>query len=138
MKIILLVFIIVLPFSGFAQDTPDTSVYSSVLRTGETIAFGDRSINFKGVISDSRCPRKVSCVWAGEAKVLVEILKNGKLIEEKIIVIDSANNLLNTSDEDYHYYVLGMDLRPYPTVDKENQPEYTLTVKVVKEVLQQE
>lgn len=100
---------------------------------------GDKSVNFKKVISDSRCPRNVSCVWAGEAKVLVEILENGKLLEEKILVIDSANNLLNSSDEDYHYNVLGMDLRPYPTVKAKGiQPDYTLTVKVVKKLLQQD
>lgn len=139
MKIVFLILILLLPLTTIAQDTLETSVYSSVLNLGEAFSVGDKSVNFKSVISDSRCPRSVSCIWAGEAKVLVEIFEDGKFVEEKIIIIDSANNLLNTSDEDYYYNILGMDLRPYPTVEtKEIQPDYTLTVKVVKEMLQQE
>lgn len=139
MKIVFLILILLLPLTTIAQDTLETSVYSSVLNLGEAFSVGDKSVNFKSVISDSRCPRSVSCIWAGEAKVLVEIFEDGKFVEEKIIIIDSAKNLLNTSDEDYHYNILGMDLRPYPTVEtKEIQPDYTLTVKVVKEMLQQE
>lgn len=139
MKIVFLILILLLPLTTIAQDTLETSVYSSVLNLGEAFSVGDKSVNFKSVISDSRCPRSVSCIWAGEAKVLVEIFEDGKFVEEKIIIIDSANNLLNTSDEGYNYNILGMDLRPYPTVEtKEIQPDYTLTVKVVKEMLQQE
>lgn len=50
------------------QDSP-----SLELKTGEQAAIGNVTIKFKKVLSDSRCPRGVTCIWAGEAKVLVAI-----------------------------------------------------------------
>jgi hypothetical protein len=43
------------------------------LKVGESspVAETDFEIGFDGVPSDSRCPKNVQCVWAGEAKVVL-------------------------------------------------------------------
>lgn len=35
-------------------------------------------VELVGVVTDSRCPRDVTCMWAGEVKVLVSIRDNEK------------------------------------------------------------
>ena len=49
------------------QDLPLKIDYS------KTVVFKDVAISFVKVLSDSRCPKNVQCVQAGEAKVLVRI-----------------------------------------------------------------
>ena len=44
-------------------------------------------IEFVKVISDSRCPKNVQCVWAGEAKILVKVYRNGVFDSEEQLTI---------------------------------------------------
>ena len=39
---------------------------------------GEVGVRFVAVTEDSRCPRDVTCVWAGEVKVQLEIMESGK------------------------------------------------------------
>jgi hypothetical protein len=43
----------------------------------------DREIVFVKLISDSRCPEKTQCIWAGEVTFEVAAYQKGKLIEQK-------------------------------------------------------
>ena len=114
-----------------AQETTEIRSYSAVMQQGELLNFGNRSLKFKDVISDSRCPRNVSCIWAGEAKVLVEIFENGRFLEEKILLVNSKNSALNFLSEAVAYSISGIDLMPYPTVQsKNNKPVYSLEMRV--------
>lgn len=45
----------------------------------------------KEVISDSRCPENVTCIWAGEASVIVSVYKNLKLVEDKTLLFSPKN-----------------------------------------------
>ncbi len=46
-----------------------------VLAVGESADLGDgRSLGFVKVVSDSRCPKDVQCVWAGEVKLAFELI----------------------------------------------------------------
>ena len=40
------------------------------------------------IISDSRCPEEVSCVWAGEVQLELEIYKNQKLEKTETLSIN--------------------------------------------------
>jgi hypothetical protein len=42
---------------------------------------------FKEVVSDSRCPEGVTCVWAGEVKVDVTLYDGKKLLQDEIITL---------------------------------------------------
>jgi hypothetical protein len=72
MKIILALLLLLISPALMAQDDkPKPITYSSLLQPGEFFSFGRNSLHFKEVISDSRCPKDVTCIWAGEAKILV-------------------------------------------------------------------
>lgn len=93
--------------------------------------FGNRSLRFKNVISDSRCPKDVTCIWAGEAIITVEVYEDGKCIEEKVISVASSNIPLKFSAKDIIYSISNLNLTPLPSVKKEKLPEdYKLHMNV--------
>lgn len=84
----------------------------------------DYTVKFSEVITDSRCPKGVTCVWAGEVVFELAISKNGKLIstetfkipptsytieERKALFIDGELKL-------YLYNVL-----PFPETEKQTE-----------------
>lgn len=130
-------FIVALLFSFplLAQDQGETVVFSGALQPGEILSFENKEIKFKEVVSDSRCPKGVTCLWAGEANVLIEILQKGELIEEKIITISSPEIPLNLSSGDYSYSLNSLQLLPYPSAGKKPANEnYTLMMSVCKKI----
>lgn len=48
-------------------------------------------LKLKSVFDDSRCPEGVTCVWAGEVSVIIEVYKDKQLIEEKKLTLNSKN-----------------------------------------------
>ena len=131
MKYFLVSIFLIFSFSLMGQENSETRSYSAALQQGELLSFGNRSLKFKEVISDSRCPKDVTCIWAGEAKVLVELFENGKFLEDKILLINSKNSILSFLSEAVAYSISGIDLMPYPTVQSKNtKPNYSLKMRV--------
>lgn len=106
----------------------------SKINFGETLQLGEVSIVFKKVISDSRCPKNVTCVSAGEAEILVAISKNYKLIEQKVLVfyaMDVANDKANIIYKSENITISGLRLFPYPeTSMKIEKNDYCLELKL--------
>lgn len=48
------------------------------LAYGETVSFKQLHIRFSKVLSDSRCPNGVQCIWAGEVSVELELSENNQ------------------------------------------------------------
>lgn len=103
--------------SMHAQKPDTTKVVSPIIvckvKPGELAGFGNRSVKFIKVISDSRCPKGVTCVWAGEAKVLVEVYENGKVVGQKEVTIAPGGKkhaLLSMENKAVQVY----GLNPYP------------------------
>lgn len=131
MKYFLVFVFLIFSFSVMGQETSETKSYSAAVQQGELLIFGNRSLRFKEVISDSRCPKNVTCIWAGEAKVLVELFENGMFLEEKILLVNSKSSSLNFLSEAVVYTLSGIDLMPYPTVQSKNaKPDYSLKMRV--------
>ena len=61
------------------------------LAPGEAVSLGssDLTVRFLAVSADSRCPRDVQCIWAGEVKVQLEI-EDGRA-RSKVEVIGGSN-----------------------------------------------
>ncbi len=81
---ILLIAIFITSFS-FSQDSAKTkkaktSIITSKVFLGKSIIVEDFKIEF---LQDSRCPKGVNCIWAGEVIILADLYKNGKKIERK-------------------------------------------------------
>lgn len=136
MKYIFICLFILVGVGSFAQETPEVNVYSSSLSVGEVLNLNKRSIVFKNVVSDSRCPKDVTCVWAGEAKVTVEIYEDGNTMGEKIIVINSSNIPVEFSLSNVIYSIRGISLTPYPSVNKEGMPKNYVLQMSVRETLE--
>lgn len=101
-----------------AQESSKASppVIVAKIPLGETVVFESTAITFKSVIEDSRCPTDVTCVWEGQAKVLVALKSNGLTVEKELLFrgtdfgSESENTLLVTDIKKY----IGYRLSPYP------------------------
>lgn len=94
-----------------------------------SIASENLSITFLNVLEDSRCPSDVVCVWAGNARVEIEVFKAG---EDKVIA--TLNSFLEPKEYLYQTYLISFkDLAPYPRSTEEIEPQdYRLSLMVAK------
>lgn len=117
-------------FSGFNSVSAQNAVLEQSVVPGEIFSYGSKQIKFVKVLSDSRCPKDVTCIWAGNAVILVEIRENGALLEEKEIVLSAAGRsfpLLMAKDSSLVVY----NLLPYPeTGSNVEDREYSLELQV--------
>ncbi|MFC0603314.1 hypothetical protein [Winogradskyella pulchriflava] len=100
-----------------SQVVKDSLSVAKIIGLNQKVSYGDYDVKFKKVITDSRCPKSVMCVRAGEADVLVSIYKRGKFIEDRKIRIDASGFVMETTNlafnaEDFKIY--GFGLTPYP------------------------
>jgi len=74
-------------------EKPRIEIQTASLCIEDMMTVAGGAIKFKKVISDSRCPKgdAITCVWAGEVKILLEFYEDGKLTGEKII---TGSNIL--------------------------------------------
>jgi len=136
MKFYVLLFFGLLMASVNAQENDSIVNYYAEINAGELFSFENKSIEFKKVITDSRCPKDVTCIWAGEAKVLIAVMENGKQIEEKILTLNAQNQIdlsfLGLKDI---YSLKALDLIPYPvSTHKIQDSEYCLKIQLNKKV----
>lgn len=84
---------------------------------GETITLENHTLKFMEVLEDSRCPENTTCIWAGRAKVLIEVSENGKESIEKTLIFGKVNKGESNDKELFSYNnskVIGLKLSPYP------------------------
>lgn len=131
MRIAFIFLFLLSPILNFGQEEPQAKVNTFQLGVGDVLDLGNISLNFKNVVSDSRCPKDVTCIWAGEAVVSIEVYENGKCIEEKLITVNSSHISLEFPGGDFLYKITGISLSPLPTVKGKNIPaEYRLNLRV--------
>jgi len=135
MKLLFIILIPVIIFGQNIQTSNDSTILVSKLNYKKSISIEDINLKFEEVLSDSRCPKDVECVWAGEAKVLIEIYQNGHIDIRKEIIIDvkgilnDASNLIYASNT-IKVYATG--LYPYPTTSQKKDLEtYYLEISVL-------
>ncbi|MEH6658680.1 hypothetical protein [Leeuwenhoekiella marinoflava] len=138
MKSLLVLFLLILSISVYSQNnstpgdstavTEPVAVPQLVIKVpfGKRVAFGDVELEINEII-DSRCPKNVTCVWAGEVIVKASIYIDGKFIEERTLNLDANNSAFLSSEKEemFKYSVL-----PYPDVTKGKikQEDYVLNV----------
>lgn len=120
--------LLLIPAFLFAQEDQKVQRLVGDFGVGQNLNLGETSVSFLGVVSDSRCPKQVICIWAGEAKVLLGIKSGGNYFEKEVVVsgggteIPLANELLMEFSH----------LRPYPeTGAKIPQEEYCLRISAL-------
>lgn len=89
----------------------------------------------KSVVSDSRCPENVTCVWAGEAQIVVSVYQNKKFLMDETLTISSKNNTENAAwfSKYTGKKVESISLLPYPRDGVKTDPKnYYLKMGYVK------
>lgn len=93
------------------------------------IAGEDMTVIFNEVISDSRCPQNVTCIWEGVASSDVTIMYRG----ENYSVVLSQPGLTEQAEDNFIDYILTYSLNPYPREGEEISPnDYRLTLTLTK------
>jgi hypothetical protein len=91
MKKSLLLFLVLFNMLAFAQNTPKENIKYVKITQKKCLKKSGYQIVLKEVVSDSRCPEGVTCVWAGEASVIVSVYKDSKLVEDNTMVFSMKN-----------------------------------------------
>ena len=104
------------------------------LKVGErvTIKGTKLRIRFVAVENDSRCPSDVTCVWAGNAAVRLEL---GSGRSSKMVTLNTSNSPSFVGEIEYQgYKVKLVGVSPYPRSDKKiAKRDYRATLLVSKQ-----
>jgi len=136
MKRILLICILFFIAEVKAQENAsETPVILTKIAEGDQATFEGITLKFTKVLSDSRCPKDVNCIRAGEAIIAVEIYEGSKKVSEKTIQFE-GNWMIQTSEvlfENDQVQIIGKSLTPYPTSKtKIEGRDYYLVFTVIK------
>lgn len=118
MRSLILLFILFTTVTGQSQEE-QVEVPQIAIRIplGKTIEIDETLITFERVVEDSRCPRKVQCVWAGRARVEVVVEQEDEeavsieVIMGQVKQNEVANRTIVEKDD---YIIDVINLTPYP------------------------
>jgi hypothetical protein len=109
MKKLVLLSFLVFSFSLFAQSELKITTKKCIPKLGYYL-------RLQSVFDDSRCPKGVTCIWAGEVSVVVEVYKDKKFLEEKTLTFNSKNK-----EENFNWFatyfpkkIQSLGVLPYP------------------------
>ena len=90
----------------------------------------DISIKFDSLLSDSRCPVNVVCVWEGDAEIKIHFIKKD---ESSNLFLHTNKNYPNSDTARFYYKVTLIDLLPYPHTEIEiDSTDYSAEIIVNK------
>ena len=55
------------------------------------------TFTIKEILSDSRCPKDVQCVWEGQVELVISFYENERFLKEELIVLNTKNFEKNRS-----------------------------------------
>jgi hypothetical protein len=86
------------------------------------------TVKFVSLVEDSRCPEGTNCVWAGNAKIKIEVASGGR--KETFEV----NTTIGPKGAAFDGYAINLiDLKPTPKANvKINRNSYTATFEVTR------
>ncbi|UQD55661.1 hypothetical protein [Flavobacterium sp. K5-23] len=92
MKNIFVLFLLTFSLLTFAQNDDNSALKYQKITQKLCLSKKGYQLVLKEVVNDSRCPEKVTCIWAGEVSIVVSVYMDGKLIEDNTITIPGNNN----------------------------------------------
>jgi hypothetical protein len=91
------------------------------VKSGETVQVeGGLSVTFVRVAQDSRCPRDVQCIQAGDGVVVFELQHAGDRVETELHTAPRSGKSQDSIDG---FSVTLVDLAPYPVSTSPTRPE---------------
>ncbi|GAA0872860.1 hypothetical protein GCM10009117_20070 [Gangjinia marincola] len=126
MKSIISILFLFIYFLATGQDHGHLEPRYELLKVNDSMQIDNsRIITFLGVLSDSRCPKGIECVWEGQAKIKIRMRGIDKPFQEKILTVRPGNDY--PLDMNETVYIEG--LLPIPTIKQKIKPEdYTLAI----------
>ncbi len=129
---ILIFFLALFHSALMAEQDPKPSqikVHRADLCIGESMQFGEKTVKFEKVVTDSRCPKEVTCVWAGEVKILLVFYDKGELIGKKIVTV-AGSDISNLYGVD-GLIIEDVNVQPYPSIKRDiTKDDYSLAIKI--------
>lgn len=126
-------------FSAFAKAQDSTVVkvtppkIAVKLMLGKTVVLAATEVSFETVLEDSRCPKNVTCIWAGQAKVRVRVKPQGGSESVRDITFNPGlqGSILLAETKDCRIVV--DNLHPYPiaTTEEVAKKGYFLSLREV-------
>lgn len=88
-------------------------------------------VKFDSVLDDSRCPKDVTCVWAGDAKIAISVRRaNAKASKLEL----HTNGQFNQTGKYQRYVIKLVALDPYPRASAKGRPgSYVATLLITRE-----
>lgn len=89
------------------------------LAPGESVVFRNSGMTFTftRVVSDSRCPTAVTCVWAGSAIIAMRVVNNGTNSDFTLETVGARRSVVVNN-----YLVHLTDVTPYPDASGATPP----------------
>ncbi len=95
-----------------------------------TISGEDLTIKFEAVTADSRSPKGAETIWAGEAKIQMQITFQGSASS---VVLTEKGSTEGYTQDTVNQYKINFQLQPYPEVGYQPaQGDYKLVMKITK------
>ncbi|GAB4460773.1 MAG: hypothetical protein OHK0037_08640 [Elainellaceae cyanobacterium] len=92
---------------------------------------GDRTLTFARVEQDSRCPTDVTCMWPGQAEIVVTVSQPGQPSESLSLIQRPGDEAASTQPIDGMTLKL-VELAPYPTTAQSPAANYTATLVLTR------
>ncbi|VVC06038.1 Uncharacterised protein [uncultured archaeon] len=117
---------LIIPAAAFADNTIQLGVPFQ-LGFNQTATMQELQIKIVN-LTDSRCPSDVTCMWQGQAMVLLDINKNNQNLENFSLSLNDKNLVARSFD---HYSIQVINVVPYPISTKKiSLSDYDITFKL--------
>jgi len=102
-----------------------------VLAPGQRVTIGESglTIEFERVTSDSRCPKDVQCVWAGNAAIRIQVVE--QMSEPRLVELDTYGDRQKAQLGEFDLQVVALGPDPVSTERIEPQ-QYRLTLRLTE------
>jgi hypothetical protein len=125
--------VVILVASGCSgRDTLQESLgkeFTLTIGHGTSISSDKLSVKFLDVTEDSRCPKGVTCIWAGQVSCMLEVTINGNIDQVKLTETGGST----TTSQSVSGYSFAFNVEPYPVADKQiTKEEYRLKLTIAR------
>ena len=115
--------------AGFAKPDRHNKRHQEVeVQIAHEKTFNGVKIRFIDLLDDSRCPKGTTCVWAGNARISVQVSKNGK---KKVVELNSTRGPQAVVFEGYEFKLVKLIPEPASNI-RIRKDGYVATLSVVK------